>query len=49
MSVVLSFNKMSQTDQEKYLQLHNIFNNIQALHPEKINGQNELKLMMNSI
>ena len=40
---------MSQTDQEKYLKLHNIFNNIQALHPEKINGQNELKLMMNSI
>ena len=49
MSVVLSFNKMSQTDQEKYLKLHNIFNNIQALQPEKINGQNELKLMMNSI
>ena len=40
---------MSQTDQEKYLQLHNIFKDKQDLHPQKINGQNELKLMMNKI
>ena len=49
MSVTSSFDRMSQTDQEKYLQLHNIFKNTQDLQPEKIHGQNELKLMMNKI
>ena len=49
MSVTSSFDRMSQTDQEKYLQLHNIFTNTQDLQPEKIHGQNELKLMMNKI
>ena len=49
MSVTKSFDQMSQTDQEKYLQLHNIFKNTQDLQPEKIHGQNELKLMMNKI
>ena len=49
MSVVSSFNQMNKTDQEKYLNLHNVFNNMEDLHPQKIHGQNELKLMMNKI
>ena len=46
MSIVSCFNKLNESDQEKYLQLHNVFNNPQDLHPQKLNGQNELKAML---